>query len=120
MLVRIDCKNLPGTNTCLLQKLVNYRQKSFITLVPGVNLIKNVELIICALGVLIYVPDSGVPFCPNLTLMVKVGSYLSVANWQYYTQSTFLEGERVARVKHASLSCQRVNYFCKKFSNKML
>jgi hypothetical protein len=33
--VRLGCKSLPGSNTSLLQKFVNYRQKSFITLGPG-------------------------------------------------------------------------------------
>ncbi len=32
---RLGCKSLPGTNTCLLRKFVNHRQKSFITLAPG-------------------------------------------------------------------------------------
>jgi hypothetical protein len=32
---RLDWNGLPGTNTSLSQKFVNYGQKSFITLVPG-------------------------------------------------------------------------------------
>ncbi len=40
MSIRICFKSLPGTNTSLLQKFVNYGQKSFITLGPGANVIK--------------------------------------------------------------------------------
>jgi hypothetical protein len=35
MLVRLSLKSIPGTNTSLII-IVNYRQKSFITLAPGV------------------------------------------------------------------------------------
>ncbi len=38
--IRLDWKGFPGTNTSLLRKFVNYRQKSFITLSPGVNVIE--------------------------------------------------------------------------------
>ena len=40
MFVRIGWKSLPGTNTSLVLKFINYGQKSFITLAPGVNVVK--------------------------------------------------------------------------------
>jgi hypothetical protein len=42
--VRRDSKSLPGTTLYLLQKFINYGQENFLTLGPGVHVIKLFSL----------------------------------------------------------------------------